>query len=68
MIPQFDIFAGEPGEKNAMWVEAIEDLKVANDRLRALASEKPGKYFVFCVRTREIVSAVDTSILRLCSR
>jgi 2-methylisocitrate lyase-like PEP mutase family enzyme len=61
MIPQYDIFSGEPGKGNAMWLEAVASLDIACDRLKALSSTKPGKYFVFCARTREIMSAIDTS-------
>jgi hypothetical protein len=61
MFAQFDIFQGEPGKSNMMWIAAVESLEVAHDRLLALATERPGKYFVFRVRTCETVSKIDTS-------
>jgi hypothetical protein len=61
MIPQFDIFEGEPGESSAMWIDAVVSLDAAHETLLALAVEKPGKYFVFCARTHETISAIDTS-------
>jgi hypothetical protein len=60
-IAQFDIFTGEPGRGNAAWVEAAASQEAANDRLEVLASEKLGKYFVFCTTTRAILSVADTS-------
>lgn len=54
--PNFDIFRGLP-DKNAVWVEAVEGLSAARDRMEQIARDKPGNYFVF--------SRMDHSILGL---
>ena len=60
-LPTFDIFSGHYGEKDAVWIEAVEGLGNADERMRALAAEKPGPYFVFHTWTHRILSSADTS-------
>jgi len=60
-IPTFDIFSGYFGAKNAMWIEAVEGLGNAADRMRVFAAEKPGAYFVFCAATRQVLATIDTT-------
>lgn len=43
-----------------MWIEAVEGLEAASHRMRLLATEKPGEYFVFCTQTNKVLNAVDT--------
>jgi hypothetical protein len=57
---KYDIFSGR-GKKEAVWVDAIEGLEAASTRMRALATEKPGPYFVFCTQTNKILNSIDTS-------
>jgi hypothetical protein len=54
-----DIFAGH-SEKRAVWLEAAVGLENAKQRMLQIAAEKPGDYFVFDVRTREIVARIST--------
>ena len=54
----FDIFSGV-FEQNAMWVEAVQGLEHATMRMDQIASDKPGKYFVFCSATHSIVASTD---------
>jgi hypothetical protein len=55
----FDIFAGAP-EEHGLWVEAIKGLSTANHRMRQIAAEKPGKYFLFSSTDELILSRLDT--------
>lgn len=50
----FDIFRGWP-DKNAVWVETLEGLAAARERMEEIAKALPARYFVF--------SRVDHSIL-----
>jgi hypothetical protein len=57
--PTFDIFKGN-SEKDAVWVEAVQGLAPARERMELLASETPGQYFVYALRSRAILARVDT--------
>ena len=48
-VPEYDLFSGI-FDKNAMWLEAVEGLGNAFERMKDLASEAPGSYFVFCTQ------------------
>ncbi len=61
-VPEYDLFSGI-FDKNAMWLEAVEGLGNAFERMKDLASEAPGSYFVFCTRTHQVLASVDTSVL-----
>jgi hypothetical protein len=55
----FDIFSGV-FEQNALWVEAVQGIDHATKRMEQIASDKPGKYFIFCSATHAVVSSTDT--------
>ena len=54
-----DIFSGEV-ETDARWLEAVHGLTAARERMKQLASENPGKYFIFCVADRSVLERIDT--------
>jgi hypothetical protein len=56
----YDIFSGHV-DKDAMWIGAVQGLGSAAMRMHQLAAEKPGTYFVFCTRTRQVLASIDTS-------
>jgi hypothetical protein len=58
-IPQFDIFMGA-FDRNAMWVESAKSLEIAKIRIRDLAAQNPGSYFVFSTTFRKVLDVVDT--------
>jgi hypothetical protein len=58
--PKYDIFSGS-GHRDAMWIEAVECLGAANERMKELATEKPGPYFVFCATRGVVLARVDTT-------
>jgi hypothetical protein len=58
--PRFDIFSGSL-DKDAMWVEAVPGLAKARERMKELAAQVPGKYFVFSMHSHAVLASVDTS-------
>lgn len=55
----FDIFSGS-AEEYGLWVEAIEGLSSAHQRMGQLAAEKPGRYFLLSSADQSILTRVDT--------
>jgi hypothetical protein len=55
----FDIFSGAP-EENGLWVEAVEGLSSAHQRMRQIAAETPGEYFLLSSTDQSIFTRVDT--------
>jgi hypothetical protein len=58
-VPKFDIFSGSV-DKDAIWIEAVEGLGNAKDRMDELAAKSPGKYFVFCGFSHTVMAVTDT--------
>lgn len=58
-IPTYDIFAGSPDK--ALWLEAMEGLGAACERMKERATEFPGPYFVFCTGTHKVLAVIDTA-------
>lgn len=58
-LPKFDIFSGTR-EKDARWIEAVEGLSEANERMQQLAVQKPGMYFIFCTASNTVVASIET--------
>jgi hypothetical protein len=55
----YDVFAGEPG-KDAMWVQAVAGLENAQQRMRQLSTEKPGRYFLFCAAEDAVIAQIES--------
>ena len=47
------------------WMEAVQDLETAKDRMIELAGRSPGEYFVFCQESQEIVSSTPARLFAL---
>lgn len=60
-IPQYDIFSGQIG-RDALWVEAVEGLGEACQKMKELAKKSPGAYFVFCPMSHSVLASIDTSV------
>lgn len=58
--PHYEIFSGH-NHKDAVWLEAIEGLGHACERMRTTATEVPGPYFVLCRKAQRVLSVTDTS-------
>ena len=56
----FDIFLGE---HDAVWLECIEGLDAAAQRMNDIAIEKPGMYFVLDLHDHFVVAKMDTRSL-----
>lgn len=54
-----DTFSGAP-EENVWWVEAVEGLASARQRMGRIAAEKPGKYLLFSDTDPSILVQVET--------
>jgi hypothetical protein len=55
----FDSILGAP-EENGLWVEAIEGLSSAHQRMGQIPAEKPGEYFLFSRTDQSILTRLDT--------
>lgn len=61
-VPKFDIFRGRSPETDVLWVECVEGLGAAVDRMKTLAARDPGPYFVFQVVGHQVLASIDTSL------
>jgi hypothetical protein len=55
----FEIFSGAP-EETGLWVEGIEGLSNARQRVEQIAEEKPGKYFLLSGGSQSIITRIET--------
>jgi hypothetical protein len=58
-VPAFEIFSGFHG-KDARWVETVQGLAEASERMKQLARQNPGPYFVFDLRSRRVLDFIHT--------
>ena len=61
--PKFDIFLGFFGNQDAVWLECVEGLAAAKQRMDEIARERPGRYFVFDPPNRAVLASADTTQL-----
>lgn len=59
--PKLDIFAGRFGCMGVSWIETVEGLSAARNRMEEVAARKPGQYFVFCSFDQTILAFIDNS-------
>ena len=59
-IFEYDIFSGAP-ESRPLWLERVRGRSAAVDRMREIAIQKPGAYFVFGGGDRRVVAIADTT-------
>jgi hypothetical protein len=61
--PRFDIFVGEPSsiDRDAVWMETVDGVIAACERMTHYATRTPGSYFVFSMSRSEVIAAMDTS-------
>jgi hypothetical protein len=59
-LPMFNLFA-EDAHGKPVWLGAVADLETARLRLTQLASVDAGEYFIFDLRTKEIVGCVQST-------
>jgi hypothetical protein len=61
-LQSYDIFSG--AESDALWIECVDGLNAAINRMNAIATEIPGLYFVFGSRERKVLARTDTRVQR----
>ena len=59
---KYDIFSGSI-DSAPLWLEAVDDLKQARERMKQRGLESPGPYFVYCSFTKTVVEIINTSNL-----
>jgi acetone carboxylase gamma subunit len=57
--PILDIFSGEL-DKDAMWLESAEGLSQACARMEEIAAAKPGRYFIYSVKSHAVLAHIET--------
>ena len=61
MVPRFDVFSGKLQGNDALWLGCAENLDKAEEIMKEMAVEKPGRYFVFSPAESKVVTTIDTS-------
>jgi hypothetical protein len=61
MIPRFDVFFGKFQSNNALWMDCANDLDTAEEMMKKMAVENPGRYFIFSAAERRILTIIDTT-------
>lgn len=56
----FDIYSGAPEDEDAVWVEAVEGLSNARERMGELAKQNPGRYFLFSLGSQSVIAQIYT--------
>jgi hypothetical protein len=59
-VPSCDIFSGF-FDKDAIWLETVEGLAAASERMKEFAARRPGPYFVFDCQNHNILDSIDTT-------
>ena len=62
-VPWFDIFEGDFGNNDVLWIEAVEGLGAAKQRMDEIALERPGRYFVFYSQGHAVLASTNTTAL-----
>jgi len=56
----YDLFSGAP-EEDVLWLEAVDGLNNAIDRMTQRSRENPGRYFVYSAGSQAVVASIDTN-------
>ena len=59
-IPRFDVFSGLL-DKDARWIESVEGVGAAYERIKELAAATPGPYFVFDTVSNKVLAKIDST-------
>jgi hypothetical protein len=57
---RFDIFSGTHRGDRALWIDSVNDLEAAKQRMLSIATGNPGKYFIFSTSENRIVVEIET--------
>jgi hypothetical protein len=56
---RFDIFSGTLNNQ-PMWLETVEGLSGARQRMQEIAAAKPGRYFILSLPDRRVLADIET--------
>ncbi len=59
-IPTYDLFSGSQDE-GPVWLETVQGLAAACERMKERSQTHPGEYFVLCTTSHRILAAIDTT-------
>jgi hypothetical protein len=59
-IPTYDLFSGSQ-DNGPVWLETVEGLAAACERMRERSAQDPGEYFVLCATTHKILASIHTT-------
>ena len=59
----FDIFGSSGNKNDALWLECIEGLDAATERMYEIAAHQPGIYFLLNLWEHSVVAKTDTRSL-----
>ena len=59
---KYDIFSGSI-DNAPLWLETVDDLEEARERMKQRGLESPGPYFAYCSFTQTVVEVINTSDL-----
>jgi len=56
--PSFDIFSVGP-KNNPLWIESVEGLSNARERMEQIAANAPGQYFIFSISSSSMLAQIE---------
>jgi hypothetical protein len=56
----FDLFSGA-SDKDARWLESVEGLSEARERMEHIAAVRPDAYFLYDPLSRSVLAKADTT-------
>jgi hypothetical protein len=57
----YGIFSGSFGDEQTLWMESVDGLEAAFNRMQEIAVDQPGKYFIFSPDSSEPIASIDTT-------
>jgi len=61
LVPTYDIFAGRHGDTDARWIEPVEGLGCAYERMKEISAKERGPYFILDAHSHKVLASVDTT-------
>jgi hypothetical protein len=61
MTERYGIFSGSFEEEEATWLGSVDGFEAAYNRMKRIAIDAPGRYFVFSPDFEEPLVSIDTT-------
>jgi len=61
LVPTYDIFAGRHGDAGVRWIEPIQGLGCAYERMKEIAAKERGPYFIFDANLHKALASIVTT-------